>query len=127
MTVFRSSLVAAVALLASSTPAIAHNSVIASAPTQGSHVSAPRTLSIMFKEPVSVPTAAFSVVMTAMPGMADHGEMVIRNFTPAWSDENRKLTLTLKKPLQAGTYDIRWQAAGADGHRMSGKVTFNVK
>ncbi|MEY5007239.1 MAG: CopC domain, partial [Pseudomonadota bacterium] len=31
------------------------------------------------------------------------------------------------KPLQTGTYDIRWQAAGADGHRMSGKVTFTVK
>jgi methionine-rich copper-binding protein CopC len=74
-----------------------------------------------------VPTAAVAVVMTAMPGMPDHGDMFIRNFTQTWSDNNRKLTLTLKKPLQTGTYDIRWQAAGADGHRMSGKVTFTVK
>lgn len=127
MTIFRSSLVAATLLLASSNPALAHAQLVAATPAQGSTVSAPRTLSLTFSEPMLIQTVAFSVVMTAMPGMADHGEMVIRNFTPAWSEENRKLTLNLKKPLQAGTYDLRWQAAGADGHRMSGKVTFNVK
>ena len=65
--------------------------------------------------------------VSAMPGMANHGEMVIRNFTQNWSDGNRKLTLTLKKPLAKGTYEVRWQAAGADGHRMKGKVSFVVK
>ena len=64
--------------------------------------------------------------MTAMPGMADHGEMVIRNFTPDWSADGRTLTLTLKKPLPAGTYEVRWQAAAADGHAMTGTVNFTV-
>jgi methionine-rich copper-binding protein CopC len=36
------------------------------------------------------------------------------------------MTLTLKKPLAKGTYEVRWQAAGADGHRMTGKVSFIV-
>lgn len=127
MKAFRSSLIAATLIAAFSSPAIAHTSVVAATPAQEAVVSAPRTLSLTFSEPMLVPTAAFSVVMTAMPGMPDHGEMVIRNFTPAWSDNNRKLTLNLKKPLHPGTYDVRWQAAGADGHRMSGKVTFTVK
>ena len=59
--------------------------------------------------------------MTAMPGMANHGEMVIRNFTTAWSNGNKTMTLTLRQPLRAGTYDVRWQAAGADGHRELGR------
>lgn len=114
-------------LLASSTPALAEGRVIASTPAQGAIVAAPRVLSLTFSAPMSAATTAISVVMTAMPGMADHAEMAIRNFTPAWSDTNRKLTLTLKKPLYAGTYDIRWQAAGSDGRRMTGKITFTVK
>jgi len=64
--------------------------------------------------------------MTAMPGMANHGEMAIRNFTTSWSNGNKTMTLTLKKPLAKGTYEVRWQAAGADGHRMTGKVSFIV-
>jgi methionine-rich copper-binding protein CopC len=122
-----SALIAAALACAVAFPAAAHMRVVASTPPQGAHVAAPRTVSLSFSEPLLVPTAAIAVVMTAMPGMPDHGDMFIRNFTQTWSDNNRKLTLTLKKPLQTGTYDIRWQAAGADGHRMSGKVTFTVK
>ena len=64
--------------------------------------------------------------MTAMPGMPDHGEMLIRNFTQSWSADGRTLTLALRQPLRAGTYDVRWQAT-TNGHRMNGKVTFDVK
>lgn len=127
MKAFYSGLIGAAFALTSVQPAVAHTRVVASTPAQGAHVGAPRTLTLSFSEPLLVPTAAVAVVMTAMPGMPDHGDMFIRNFTQTWSDNNRKLTLTLKKPLQTGTYDIRWQAAGADGHRMSGKVTFTVK
>jgi methionine-rich copper-binding protein CopC len=64
--------------------------------------------------------------MTAMPGMPNHGEMTIRNFTTAWSNSNRTMTLNLRQALRAGTYEVRWQAAGADGHRMTGTVNFTV-
>lgn len=64
--------------------------------------------------------------MTAMPGMANHGEMPIRNFTTSWSDDGKTMTLALKKPLPAGTYEVRWQAAAADGHGMNGTVSFEV-
>lgn len=119
---------AAVAMLAAPlvtpTAALAHTKVVASTPAQGATVKAPRSVSVTFSEALLPPTAAASIVMTAMPGMANHGEMVIRNFTTAWSNGNKTMTLSLKQPLRAGSYDVRWQAAGADGHRMKGVVNF---
>lgn len=118
-------------MLALSTVAIpslaeAHSRVISSTPAQGSTVARLRSITLNFSEALLPPTAAASIVMTAMPGAANHGEMAIRNFTTAWSGGNRTLTLTLRQPLRSGSYEVRWQAAGADGHRMSGIVKFKV-
>lgn len=112
--------------LALSTVANAHSSVVSSTPAQGSTVSNAKVVKLNFSEALLPPTAAASIVMTAMPGVKNHGEMVIRNFTTAWSNGNKTLTLTLRQPLRSGTYEVRWQAAGADGHRMTGKVGFTV-
>lgn len=112
--------------LAAPTAAIAHAKVVASTPTQGATVRAPRIVTLTFNEALLPPTAAASIVMTAMPGMANHGEMVIRNFATKWANGNKTMTLSLKQPLRSGSYDVRWQAAGADGHRMKGKVSFTV-
>lgn len=117
----------ALAALGTSVPVVAHTRVVASMPAEGATVAAPRVLTLTFSEALLPPTAAASVVMTAMPGVENHGEMVIRNFTSSWSNGDRTLTLTLRQPLRAGSYDVRWQAAGADGHRMKGKVSFVVR
>ena len=120
---------AALGLSAVAFPATAgtgHVQVVAASPAQGSKVAAPRSLSLTFNEAQQPGTVWVSVVMTAMPGMANHGEMVIRNFTPSWSKDGRTVTLSLRQPLRAGTYDLRWQTMGT-GHKMSGKVTFDVK
>ena len=106
--------------------ALAHSRVVASIPAEGATVKTARVVTLTFSEALLPPTAAASIVMTAMPGVKDHGEMVIRNFTTTWSDGNRTMTLSLRKPLSAGTYEVRWQAAGADGHRMKGTVGFKV-
>lgn len=106
--------------------ALAHTKVTASTPAEGAKVKSPRVMTLTFSEALLPPTVATSIVMTAMPGMKNHGEMAIRNFTTGWSNGNRTLKLTLRKPLQAGSYDVRWQAAGADGHRMKGKISFTV-
>jgi copper resistance protein C len=121
---------AAIAMLAISlaapVAALAHAKVVASTPAQGATVKAPRVVTLTFSEALLPPTAAARIVMTAMPGMANHGEMVIRNFTTAWTNGNKTMTLTLRQPLKTGTYEARWQAAGADGHRMKGVVNFVV-
>ena len=127
---FRSMLTSVALVLATlgmSGVAIAHTRVVASTPTEGSTVARPRILTITFNEALLPPTVAASIVMTAMPSMANHSPMVIRNFTTKWSNGNRTLTMALRKPLTAGSYEARWQAAGADGHRMSGMVSFKVK
>lgn len=124
------SVIAATAMLATAitpTGVLAHTRVVASTPTEGSTVVPPRVVTLTFSEALLPPTAAASIVMTAMPGMDNHGEMVIRNFTIAWSDSNRTMTLNLRQPLRPGTYEVRWQAAGADGHRMNGTVNFIVR
>lgn len=124
-----SSLLAAVMLAASFVaPSVAgaHTRVVSSTPAEGATVSRPRVVTLNFSEALLPPTVAATVVMTAMPGMPNHGEMVIRNFATAWSNDNRTMTLNLKQPLRAGTYEVRWQAAGADGHRMNGVVHFVV-
>lgn len=124
------SLLAALAMAASQlalpATALAHTKVIASTPSDGTTVSSARTVSLTFSEALLPPTAAASIVMTAMPGMANHSEMAIRNFTTAWSNGNKTMTLNLAKPLPKGTYEVRWQAAGADGHRMKGTVKFII-
>ncbi|WP_240616816.1 copper resistance protein CopC [Sphingorhabdus sp. YGSMI21] len=119
----------ALAVATASVPAIsmAHTKVVASNPAQGASVSKPKNVTMTFSEALLPPTVAASIVMTAMPGMKNHQPMVIRNFTAAWSNGNKTLTLNLRKPLQAGTYEVRWQAAGADGHRMKGTVNFTVR
>lgn len=116
----------ALGALALPAPADAHSRVVSSTPAQGATVKKPRVVTLTFSEALLPPTAAASIVMTAMPGVQNHGEMAIRNFTTAWSNGNRTMTLTLRQPLRAGSYDVRWQAAGADGHRMTGAVKFTV-
>lgn len=119
-------IVAAAVAVTSPNMAFAHSKIVSSTPAQGAIVAKPRVVTMTFSEALLPPTAAASIVMTAMPGVPNHGEMVIRNFTTAWSNGNRTMTLTLKQPLKAGTYEVRWQAAGADGHRMTGKIGFKV-
>jgi hypothetical protein len=120
-------LLAALALgLAAPAAVSAHVSVTAANPAAGSTAKAPKTITLAFDKPVNQATAAASIVMTAMPGMPNHGEMLIRNFTPSWSPDRQKLTLNLKKPLPSGTYEVRWQATGADGHAITGVVKFKV-
>lgn len=117
---------ASCATLAMPNMVMAHTKLVASTPAQGTTVAKPKLVKLTFSEALLPPTVATSIVMTAMPGMKNHGEMVIRNFTTSWSNGNKTLTLALKQPLRAGDYDVRWQAAGADGHRMTGKVSFTV-
>jgi methionine-rich copper-binding protein CopC len=120
-------ILAAIALSAlAPTTLLAHVELTASTPSAGAETKAPKQITLTFSQPVDPATAVASIVMTAMPGMPNHGEMAIRNFTPGWSTDGKTLTLTLKKPLPTGTYEVRWQAAAADGHPMNGTISFDV-
>lgn len=124
---FATLIAATLSALLAPTAAVAQARIVASTPAEGAIVARPRTVALTFSEAMLPPSVATNIVMTAMPGMADHPPMTIRNFQSAWSNENRTITLTLRQPLVIGSYDLRWQAAGADGHRMTGKISFSVK
>lgn len=119
---------AALALAATvpATPLLAQVKLAASTPTQGSKAKGGKLVTLTFSEKVNPAKASATIVMTAMPGMKDHPEMRIRNFTAGWSADGKTMTLTLKKPLPAGTYDVRGRASGGNGRAMTGKVTFSV-
>ncbi len=108
-------------------PLLAHVELAASTPAAGAEAKAPKAVSLTFNLPVDPASAAVSIIMTAMPGVKDHGEMTIRNFTTSWSEDGKTMTLALAKPLPSGSYEVRWQAAAADGHPMSGTVAFEVR
>jgi methionine-rich copper-binding protein CopC len=72
--------------------------------------------------------SGLEIVMTGMPGMADHHPaMKIAGVKVAPSADRKTLIATLPRPLAPGTYDINWHAVGADTHRMTGKVSFTVR
>lgn len=109
-------------------PSHAHVKVVASTPAEGAVAKRVSSVTLTFSDALDPAKTGTELVMTAMPGVANHGLMYIRNFVPSWSDGNRKLTLTLRKPLQAGSYVVKWQSAGmTDGHRMNGEIKFEVK
>jgi copper resistance protein C len=108
------------------TIALAHVELTASTPAAGASAKALRSITLTFSEPVDQARAAAAIVMTAMPGVENHGEMMIRNFTASWSADGQTMTLELRRPLPSGTYEVRWQAAAADGHQRTGTVGFEV-
>jgi methionine-rich copper-binding protein CopC len=106
----------------------AHVQLTASTPAAGTAAAkGTKTVTLTFSQQVDKAKTSAAIIMTAMPGMPNHGEMPIRNFTPAFSADGKALTLTLAKPLPTGSYEVRWRATASDGHPISGTVKFDVK
>lgn len=108
----------AAAALAVAGPALAHTRLVSSTPAANAKVSAPRTITLTFNERL-VP--AFSKFELSMP---EH-DMAVPVET-AVSSDGKRIVGTFPAPLMKGTYRISWTAAGADGHKMTGTVEFEV-
>lgn len=112
-------LAGASALLATS-PAWAHAHLVSSNPAANATVAAaPKAITLTFSEKV-VP--AFSKFDITMP---EHGGMKVAVKTVV-STDGKSITGTPEAALTKGAYKIVWSAASADGHKMSGEVTFKV-
>jgi methionine-rich copper-binding protein CopC len=105
----------------------AHTQLVSSTPAANATAAAPTRIELRFNEAVIGATARAGIVMTAMPGMANHGVMPITGFTAQLGKDRKSMTLLLKRPLGAGTYRVTWAAAGADTHRMTGSFSFTVR
>lgn len=129
MPIFRKlALAAATAGIAIALPASAQTHVISSSPAAAAMASNVKTVTVTFNEAITPAQSGLEIVMTSMPGMAGHHPaMKISGVNAAPSADRKALVAKLVRPLPAGTYDVNWWAAGADGHRVSGKVSFTVR
>lgn len=123
---FRAALFAIAAVAMSST-ALAHTHLVASTPAANASVAKPTTISLSFNEKVMPAFSGADVVMTGMPGMANHQPMKLSGLKSTWSADGKTLTLVAGRAFPVGTYQVTWHAAGADTHRMQGNFTFSVK
>lgn len=121
-----SSTAAALALLLISGPAAAHIKLTASTPAANSNVSRATSVTLRFNEKVIAATMKTNLVMTGMPGMANHAPMKVPH-TSAMGKDGKSMTLAPKRALVPGTYKVSWSAAGADTHRMGSEFSFTVK
>lgn len=105
--------------------ASAHSKLVSSNPAANATVAKPTKLTLTFSETFLAPMSGADLVMTGMPGMADHPPMPIKGFKT--QVEGKTMTLTLPRALPAGTYDLKWHIVGADQHKMEGGYSFKVK
>lgn len=117
---------AAALLVAIPGAAMAHVKLTGSTPTANATVAKPVRIELKFNEKLIAPTVKTEVIMTGMPGMAKHAPMKMAH-TSKMGKDGRSMTLMLKKALAAGSYTVKWSAAGADSHRMGSEFAFKVK
>ncbi|KTE19410.1 copper resistance protein CopC [Sphingopyxis sp. H050] len=123
---FLPSTAAAFALFLMPITAAAHTKLIASTPTANSTVSKVTSINLQFNEKIVASTLKTELVMTGMPGMANHAPMKVP-FSSMMGKEGKSAMLMVKRPLSPGTYKVTWSAAGADTHRMGSEFSFTVK
>lgn len=115
------------ALAALPSGALAHPRLISSAPAANAAVAKPVRLSLSFSEKLTAPLSGVDLVMTGMPGMADHAPMPVRGFKTSVEEDGKTMIVTLPRALPAGSYELSWHAVGADQHRASGQYAFTVR
>lgn len=113
--------------LAVASPALAHPTLLSSQPAANATVSKPTRIALAFNEKLVPQMSGLSVMMTGMPGMANHAPMKMSGFKTSVSPDGKTLIATFARPLPAGTYQVQWHVVSADTHRIEGKVAFTVR
>lgn len=106
--------------------ALAHPKLLSSTPADNAQVSAPDRIELRFSEGLVKQFSGANLLMTGMPGMANHGPMKIA-VTVSPGDDPKTLVVTPAKPLVPGGYRLEWRAVGSDTHPVSGRISFQVK
>lgn len=107
--------------------ALAHATLLSASPAANATVAKPMKLTLRFSEKLLAPMSGVELVMTGMPGMADHPPMPIKGFKTAVEGDGKTMVVTLPRALPAGSYELNWHVADADQQRIEGKYAFTVK
>lgn len=105
--------------------ALAHPKLLNATPAANSAVAKPTSIALTFSEDLVAPLSGIDLVMTGMPGMANHQPMPIKGITA--KAKGKTLTVALPRPLPTGTYQLTWHAVAADQHRVEGSYSFTVR
>lgn len=112
-------ILAVLALLLLPAAAAAHEELRAARPAEGDELSvAPDRLRLTFINPVELGLAHLTLV--GPEGTVELGEL------RRASDAAHVLVGPIRGRLVAGTYHVRWQVAGPDGHPVRGEYTFTI-
>jgi methionine-rich copper-binding protein CopC len=117
--------IAAASLVVVPSVALAHPKLLFATPAANAAVVKPTSIKLSFSEALVGPLSGVELIMTGMPGMANHAPMPIRGFTTKATGKD--LVVTLPRPLPAGSYELKWHAVAADQHRAEGSYTFSVR
>lgn len=110
---------AAVWVLMSCTPALAHATLVGSSPPQGGKVPAPpEQVELRFSEPVD---AGFDPVV-----VSDSGGARVDQGAARVDPEDARVVLADLEELPVGDYTVRWRVTSIDGHVVDGKYGFVV-
>ncbi|WP_102192967.1 copper resistance CopC family protein [Microbacterium aurantiacum] len=114
--------VAVVAVLATTTPASAHDQLVSSTPSAGEQLaSAPESVSLTFSGDLIVLDASMTGALV----------MVVDESGDDWATgevevEGNVVTAQLEAGMPVAGYQVRWQVVSEDGHPISGVIPFTV-
>lgn len=102
--------------------------LIAAKPAQGATARQVTRISLTFDQPLEAALSGMDLVMTAMPGMADHAPMKMNGVRTSLSPDHRTVLATLVRPLPLGSYEANWHVTAAvQTRRTTGRIAFTVK
>ena len=119
-------IIATLAALLSPAAAYAHPKLVAATPAANATGPRTNTITLTFSERLMPKLSTATLIMTGMPGMANHPDMKMTGVTSAVAADGKSIVLTSAKPLPAGNYRADWVIVGADTHRITGKHSFSV-
>jgi methionine-rich copper-binding protein CopC len=105
--------------------AFAQPALLSSTPADKSQAAAPAAVELKFSETLVPQSSAAKLVMTGMPGMANHGAMTITAGVAAAGD-GKTMLITPAQPLPPGSYRVDWRAVSSDTRPVTGSISFEV-
>lgn len=111
--------IAAIAILMAARPASAHATLLFTTPAiDGTVPTAPRSVSLVFNEPVS---------LTATPlRVQDGAGRMVRLGRARLAKRHHEVVAVVTTPIRPGVYTVRWSALSSDGDIVGGEFRFGV-
>jgi len=111
--------VLAVTVVVGSAPAFGHAELVTTSPRDGQRLTgAPRSVVLVFSEPVDVVSGGFSLGLAGSGRPVRVGQPVRAGAQVRWP---------VLGGMPAGGYVVRWRVVSDDGHPVSGAFSFGVK